>query len=441
MRRFYKVKQLLFFVVLSNLLFTKGLSARILNNWEDEESYKPSPIIFLHGFGPGKPESWNYIKSKLNQYFDDYSLSLTFLETINFNDPNGSVDTYDDGREGWADKTKDKIEEMLNLYRFKGNSLKINFICHSMGGLAAREYITNSGKYSNSALDISKLITIGAPHAGTPLANIKEENISGKYKYILEYPPYEKLQVKLIFESTNDIIMLLRGEIKIDLKGEAIKDMTIGSKFLRALNYDRTWPSNIKKCAIVGRVSDSLNLLFSPYYLNNGEANLLALGDLIVPADSQKGYDVMTYYPEKHWVWRPDEIAEINANHLDELEPKENPEQIIQRILSFLDSATPELGITEPDPNQITEVRETSIHIKGEVYKEYLPADSELTINVRRKEDGLVLSPQTSFLKPSDLWIPNNPDSPVAEFDEVVSFPYIGGGTFLFLNLAGVTKK
>lgn len=335
MTHFYKTKQLLFLIVLFNLFFAKVLSAKILDNWGDKESYKPSPILFLHGFGPGKPESWNYIKSKLNQYFDDYSLSLTFLETINFNDPNGSVDTYDDGREGWADKIKHKIEEILNLYKFKDTNLKVNFVCHSMGGLAAREYITNSGKYSNSALDISKLITIGAPHAGTPLANIKEENISGKYKYILEYPPYEKLQIKLTFESTSDIIMLLKGEIKINLKGEAIKDMAIGSNFLRTLNYDRTWPPNIKKCAIVGRVSDSLNLLFSPYYLNNGGANLLALGDLIVPVDSQKGYDVMTYYPERHWVWRPDEITEINANHLDELEPKKKELSLINPIMLY----------------------------------------------------------------------------------------------------------
>ena len=220
MRRFYKVKQLLFLVVLSNLLFTKGLSARILNNWEDEESYKPSPIIFLHGFGPGKPESWNYIKSKLNQYFDDYSLSLTFLETINFNDPNGSVDTYDDGREGWADKTKDKIEEMLNLYRFKGNSLKINFICHSMGGLAAREYATNP-KYGNSYLNIDKIITIGTPHAGTPLANVRIIEAAAKrlkiplekfYMNIEEYANTSAATIPIALAEMNQKMLLNRGD-------------------------------------------------------------------------------------------------------------------------------------------------------------------------------------------------------------------------------------
>ena len=223
--------------------------------------------------------------------------------------------------------------------------------------------------------------------------------------------------------------------LKIDPSGEAVKDMAVGSLFLRNLNSVPS-PSNIKNYAIYGKIGNPFNLMFWYYYRNNAFYS----GDKIVPIDSQKGYDIMTEYPNRsYWVWNPEKIVEVNANHfIDELTDQET----LNAILSLLDSTKPELEIISPDPNKTTEIYETSIHIQGKVYKEYLPADSTLTINVVRQEDGYISPPQTSLLKPSDLWIPNNPDSVVAEFDELINFP--GKGTYKIscqiTNPAGLTS-
>ncbi|MDD5531054.1 MAG: hypothetical protein PHX21_13635, partial [bacterium] len=65
---------------------------------------------------------------------------------------------------------------------------------------------------------------------------------------------------------------------------------------------------------------------------------------------------------------------------------------------------------------------------KGVVSKEYLPADTTLTITVTKQEDGSSFSLPDSLLEPSSLWVPNNSDSPVAEFKKTIAFP--GNGTY-----------
>jgi len=434
-------RRLILFIFTVVLLPRSIAFGRILDKWDHPDAYKPSPILFLHGFAAGQASSWDKIVSDLDKYFDDYTkvsiyqdLSKPYLERLAFNDPNGSIDTYPPGKlnpdgnsDGWADKISNRIEVLMSKYRFKDIALKFNVICHSMGGLAAREYVTNP-KYGNSYLNIDKIITIGTPHAGSPLGNVKikiEKAINEVSKYIWEVPYYERTLVIAEAYESNYTIKYVRGKYKIDFNGEAIKDMAVGSQFLMNLK-GRSFPSNIKKFAIFGEANTwifkQLNAMFFYLYYPNER---YTCGDGIVPRDSQKGYDFMTEYPSKeYWVWKPEKIERILANHIKELES----EKVIPQLLSFLDSTKPELEIAEPNPNMTTEIHESSIHIKGIAYKEYLPADTKLTIVVRRQEDNNQFSLPESYLKPSSLWLPDNPDSPVAEFDEVVVFP--GQGTY-----------
>jgi len=112
----------------------------------------------------------------------------------------------------------------------------------------------------------------------------------------------------------------------------------------------------------------------------------------------------------------------ISATHWGEID------KAFKEILCFLDYDKPLLKLTSPEPTQLIVINESSLRVQGEVYKEYLPADTELLINITRQEDGIRLPEQRSFLKPSDLWQPNDPESPVAEFDEIINFP--GTGTY-----------
>jgi triacylglycerol esterase/lipase EstA (alpha/beta hydrolase family) len=134
--------------------------AGILDNWQDPKAYKPNPVLFLHGFAKGKPLDWDGTKAALATYFSKYQPLGPYLEAIDFQDPNGSVDRYPSGQfnpqgnsSGWSDKVNDKVNELLSYDKYGAYTNKFNFVCHSMGGLAARWYL---GNYSN--VFVNKLI-------------------------------------------------------------------------------------------------------------------------------------------------------------------------------------------------------------------------------------------------------------------------------------------
>ena len=141
--RYKFIFRLTFIFLLIYLLLINICSAGILSDWKDDEAYKPRPILFLHGFGQGSPTSWESAIGALSQWFSKYQIIGPYLETIDFQDPNGSIDTYPDGKVGWADKLNDKVNELLISTKYGFYTNKLNLVCHSMGGLAAREYLTN----------------------------------------------------------------------------------------------------------------------------------------------------------------------------------------------------------------------------------------------------------------------------------------------------------
>jgi len=78
-----------------------------------------------------------------------------------------------------AEKLADLLDKVLE---FQGTHAEINLIAHSMGGLVARCYL-ESGLYSDrpAFAYVRRLITLGTPHRGSPLALIR---ILGQEKVI-----------------------------------------------------------------------------------------------------------------------------------------------------------------------------------------------------------------------------------------------------------------
>jgi len=366
-----------------------------LDNWQDEKAYKPTPILFLHGFAKGNPEIWKPAKAALFPYFSKYQQKFPYLETINFQDSNGSVDTYPNGEEGWSDKVDIKVNELLDNGYYGSYANKLNLVCHSMGGLSAREYVTNF-KYA-SANYANKLVLIGVPNLGSPLADSANYIArTHKFGWGINLP-------HLLVTIPNRYFLEVYVNIRfgVDINGEAAKDMDTGSQFLKDLN-SRGQPSNVNYYGIYGIIGNFANWYMTGDYYG---------GDGVASKESQLGGGKISFRETPR---------QISASHADEpvlSVAGDNP------LLKFLDSAKPEFEITSPNPSAVNDINTTSLHLQGKVYKEYLPADSQLIINVVRESDGLALPAQTSFLKPSDLWIPNNPDSPVAEFDEIINFP------------------
>jgi pimeloyl-ACP methyl ester carboxylesterase len=104
-----------------------------------------TPIFFVHGF-LGSAGTWGKMSSQLSDkgYF-------TF--TDNYNAGNGSIE----------DQSKQLKQNINDYFRKCGIKVqKVDLICHSMGGLIAREYV-QSKLYDKN---VRKLITVGTPHHG-----------------------------------------------------------------------------------------------------------------------------------------------------------------------------------------------------------------------------------------------------------------------------------
>lgn len=114
----------------------------------EEINPNETPILFIHGF-LGSSNTWIYPKSRLS------TAGYKNLFTINLGGPSLTIPEY-------AKKVDDKIEEIKKL---TGRD-DIRLICHSMGGLVARDWLYKINKDTN----VRDVITIGSPLKGTEKA-------------------------------------------------------------------------------------------------------------------------------------------------------------------------------------------------------------------------------------------------------------------------------
>ncbi|MGD9017011.1 MAG: hypothetical protein PVH30_06480, partial [Desulfobacterales bacterium] len=119
---------------------------------------------------------------------------------------------------------------------------RISIVAHSMGGLVAREMLTNpeldyGAKADSGALPrVDRLIMVGTPNHGSELA---------RFRIVME------IRDQLVSLSTGDYHWL-RGVV--DGVGEAGIDLTPGSEFLTRLNR-RPHPPNVDMMVIAGVLS------------------------------------------------------------------------------------------------------------------------------------------------------------------------------------------
>ena len=387
---------ILFSVLYSAIHFLALSYGDILNNWKDPSAYKPNPVLFAHGFAKGAPEDWNSAKDILKLYLSKYNNIYSYLETVAFNDPNGSIDTYDNGKPGWSDTLSDFVSRLLKSDSYGNYTNTINLVCHSMGGLAGRWYLAN---YSNEHVD--KIILIGVPNKGSNLASLAGATV-GLEKIGWIFGVNEVTVSAYAAAGVIELYVIFSQDINIH--SEAVKDMLPASGFLDKLNL-MPQPSNVSYFAIVGLIGNWMNLISGNYYG----------GDGVVSKDSQLG---VRYVNLK-------DSLEVTSDHANEpiVAAKTNV------ILKFLDSTKPEVEIISPTQSQQAVIlTNPTVNIKGKIYKEYLPADSKLHIKVSRDalSQPVIDEKRIDAIKPSSLWKPKDASSPVAEFDEDISLPGTG---------------
>lgn len=130
---------------------------------------------------------------------------------------------------------------------------RVDLVCHSMGGLVARDVLTREGMYAGQVRgrqdlpDVTRLILVGTPNAGSPFAKL--EWLSQSREQIVRWARSENRNVHDLFRS---------GE---DGHGEAADDLLPGSAYLTELNA-RPMPagSELPVTNIIGKLTSAEDL-------------------------------------------------------------------------------------------------------------------------------------------------------------------------------------
>jgi len=145
------------------------------------------PVVLINGLW-GTRSDWTDVTNALNPVFKPGPTPIFYDRLLNIS---SSVPAYDQatlakaranalGFSYNAPRVLDSIAEIIRRFRTGSNALgnqaagtQVDVIAHSMGGLVARTLEKLSGftdQFSFGVGNVHKLITIGTPHLGSPLA-------------------------------------------------------------------------------------------------------------------------------------------------------------------------------------------------------------------------------------------------------------------------------
>ncbi|MDX2115155.1 MAG: alpha/beta fold hydrolase [Planctomycetota bacterium] len=262
-------------------------------------------VLLVHGLDEG------------GQIWDDAAplLSAAGHTPIRFNYPNDQPITC----------SADRLAEALGLLKSSGVE-RVDIVAHSMGGLLARDVLTREAYYAGDARGnerlpaVTRLIMLGTPHRGAPLAPLRG---------VMEL---RDQAVRLLTAETIDMASLLT--FAVDGMGEAGGDLGAGSAFLSELSA-RPGPRHVEmtnivavlaaeeRDAVVGFLSsERVRGLLGPERteaLSRGATEVFTLiGDGAVPADSSvlAGADTVV----------------VEANHRSMIKSVEMP-GVVRRLL------------------------------------------------------------------------------------------------------------
>lgn len=129
----------------------------------------------LEAAKPGEDDYFDILRMKSDGVTPEANLNLTgelfsgaYQETINFFTENGYelnetlfIFPYDWRKD--ISLTAPLLDQKINQIKEQTGSQKVDIVAHSMGGLVARNYISDTNRAGN----VRKLITLGTPHLGS----------------------------------------------------------------------------------------------------------------------------------------------------------------------------------------------------------------------------------------------------------------------------------
>lgn len=251
----------------------------------DDEPLPPRPVLLIHGLDePGT--IWDQLAPALH---DDGHTLLRF-----------------DYRNDQAiARSTDELGEAMDRLRDAGVD-ELDLVCHSMGGLIARDWLTREHADRARKPRVRTLITLGTPHHGSPWARLRA---------VAEI----REQVQRWAQSDDMDPSRLLGFLD-DGSGGAGVDLLPGSSYLQDLNA-RPMPEGVRVICVVGRTDEPATL---PATLGAASARA-ALHDLLGEAQARTVLDELDrlgrelgdgVVPVSSAVLdRADEIVYVHANH------------------------------------------------------------------------------------------------------------------------------
>ena len=156
---------------------------------------KEKLILFIHGF-LGGDDTWGNFENLLSKHekevFTSYDVEFFDYPTSALRSPTIQV---------LADGLRTEIEEVYIDYN------EIVLVCHSMGGLVAKQYLINEIKiHKPESLKVKKVIYYATPHLGTQLANY------------VKIVPYEHKQIKQMARDSDLMVSINTDDavLKVD---------------------------------------------------------------------------------------------------------------------------------------------------------------------------------------------------------------------------------
>jgi pimeloyl-ACP methyl ester carboxylesterase len=221
---------------------------------------RPYPVIFIHGLA-SSANTWtayrDYLINNGHWTFGGIPAYNQITKTADIfcpADPSQPVEctgssgdfytlNFSDNQELYFDVQGGELAAIIKaVLAANPGKTKVLLVSHSMGGLAAREYLQGLAREINSVTtipyreDVAKLITVGTPHQGTFWAE----------------------------ECQNDVSICGLLPLHIDPNSLAVEDLKPNSAALGVLN-DLTahpLPSNISYVSIIGTGQPTLFRLF-----------------------------------------------------------------------------------------------------------------------------------------------------------------------------------
>lgn len=251
--------------------------------WDGDAGVPERVVLLIHGLDEGG-DIWDCLAPRLRE--EGYAV----VQVVYKNDQPASA-------------SADTLREALDALGDAGVE-RADLVCHSMGGLIARDVMTSDGRAAEGRPEVHRMIMLGTPNKGSALAPLQM------------FGEARDQAVRIIASEGADPRMALCA--LFDGRSEAAEDLLPGSDYLNELN-DRPLPDGLAVTLVIGQMasinggSKSASALAARARLPElarladdaerwAEAQLAEVGDGVVPVSSARldGIDDEVLVRENH---------------------------------------------------------------------------------------------------------------------------------------------